>query len=247
MTLLDQTFDKYNMRARIFPAVVLVLPLWIGVCAWFPFDNKLFSGGLMSLGAVALAFIVSDWVRRRGKFIQDDLFQSWGGLPSVLMLSFAHSTITRDTLGLCHEKCKELLPGRDFPATLAVESASQDEYFKTYRMCSDRLNELTRDSKKYPLVFEENVRYGMRRNYLGIRSFGIALAIIGLGLSLGRVIYRWRTVGEGDQIAIVGTLICVAILLVWIWIVNSEWVKEQAFEYAKRLILATQGMDQKPG
>lgn len=41
------------------------------------------------------------------------------------------------------------------------------------------LREQTRDPKMFPIVYEENVNYGFRRNLLGLKPTGAAIAVVG--------------------------------------------------------------------
>jgi hypothetical protein len=58
------------------------------------------------------------------------------------------------------------VPSQEIEAT-AAEAA--DSY---YESAIKWLLEKTRDKKKYSMIFKENMGYGFRRNYLGIRWHG---------------------------------------------------------------------------
>ena len=108
MKLIEEMCDQYNLRARVLPAFLLVLPVTLGVVAVFPAAYQ----GPVGIAAGILAFIVlyqlSDWVRERGLAAQNELYRQWGGKPSVLLLSYFQTVIAPDTLVRRHNKLREL-------------------------------------------------------------------------------------------------------------------------------------------
>ncbi len=44
-----------------------------------------------------------------------------------------------------------------------------------YERCGNWLRENTRDTKKFKLLFDENINYGYRRNLLGLKAPGLAI------------------------------------------------------------------------
>jgi hypothetical protein len=92
----------------------------------------------------------------------------------------------------------------------------------------------TRDKQQYPLVFEENVSYGFRRNVWGLKPFGIAIAAIG---TAGAAVNLFRF-HEGTQLglAIACTIVSALLLLFWLCWVNPGWVRIPAKAYAERLL-----------
>lgn len=102
------------------------------------------------------------------------------------------------------------------------------------------LRERTRDTGRFRLVFAENMEYGFRRNALGLRPIALAIAAVGLMLSIALLIW-----GSGDQAArwtrwgIAGA-ISIASILYWSRIVTPGWVRRAADLYATRLLEAVE-------
>jgi hypothetical protein len=88
------------------------------------------------------------------------------------------------------------------------------------------------------LLFAENVNYGMRRNLLGLRWTGMAvaavtaiMAIVIVLASSGRFAHRAAQYGPGLVVAMIE-------LLFWALIVSRDWVRVPAEAYGDRLIEA---------
>ena len=94
----------------------------------------------------------------------------------------------------------------------------------------------TRDKQKYPLVFDENVSYGFRRNTWGLKPFGIAAAVVGtIGAAVS--IYRFKD-GPNLGLAVACTTLSALLLLFWLFWVRPSWVRIPAKAYAERLMEA---------
>jgi hypothetical protein len=91
------------------------------------------------------------------------------------------------------------------------------------------LRELTRDKRRFSLIFEENMDYGFRRNCLGLRPFAIAVASVVLVSSA--ILIAAAEPGRFVLAAISGAVA----LLFWTHFVTADWVKLAADRYADRL------------
>jgi hypothetical protein len=245
MKLIEEMCDQYNLRARVLPAFLLVLPITLGVVAVFPAADQ----GPVGIAAGILAFIVlyqlSDWVRERGLAAQDELYRQWGGKPSVLLLSHFQTVIAPDTLVRCHNKLRELDPRLPLPQTREEEQADPGKAADAYRSCNELLLERTRDKAKFCLLHEENIRYGARRNMYGVRWVALGLAVAGLVAGAAAGGYRAYHGGEPDAFSVVTAATGLLLSLFWLLVVRAAWVRRQADTYAARLILSAQTIESK--
>jgi hypothetical protein len=112
------------------------------------------------------------------------------------------------------------------------------------------LRERTRDQNKFPLVFEENIAYGFRRNAYGCR---IPAVIICAVAAVATVVLAWRTLvplGWVQQSALIG-FDALAAVGWWRW-ATSEAVRRAADKYARQLFvsletLGTEATPPQPG
>jgi hypothetical protein len=92
------------------------------------------------------------------------------------------------------------------------------------------LRELTRDTKRFPVLFEENVDYGFRRNSLGIRPIALGIAVAVLVIS-----FVMLFIGEGHSVGTRwGSSAVVSAIAVayWSFVVGEEWVRRSGERYA---------------
>ena len=80
--------------------------------------------------------------------------------------------------------------------------------------------------------------YGFRRNFLGLKRFGVVAGIAGVIAAGLKIASDWQKLKTVAPVPIAGLLVCAAILLVWLFLINLEWVSRAAEAYAKQLIEA---------
>lgn len=236
-SLIDQNFDTYTRRARLSPALIIVLPIALVVVMFFPSELTLL-GILVSLlvgcgGATLLAQIGRD----TGKQKEASLFSQWAGKPTTRILRHRHTT-NASMLAMRHSKLQALLPTLQLP-TATAEAAAPDQADEIYEACTTFLRNKTRDKEKFNLVFEENCNYGFRRNLWGLKPIGITLSLVGLAAS-GAVLMLnllvWKTPIPLSAIACgIGSLVLLAL---WATVFTPNWVKIAADAYAERLLEA---------
>jgi len=181
-----------------------------------------------------LFMLVGQLGRDRGSQLQDRLFSSWGGRPTTVMLRHRESPFDETTLAKLHAWLASVT-GVPAPSK-RKESASPDDADEVYDAFVRHLRDATRDKQQYPLVFEENVSYGFRRNTWGLKPYGIAFAAVGTaGAAVN--LFRYHN-GPNLGLAIASTMVSAFLLLFWLGWVNPKWVRIPATAYAERLMEA---------
>ena len=105
----------------------------------------------------------------------------------------------------------------------------------TYEAVTRLLINQRRDTKRFPLIYKENVNYGFCRNLFFLRKLGVFTSIIGALVALAAGWSKFSTGGEHLE-AWVYAVINGFILCLWLFIVTKDWVKIPAFAYAERLL-----------
>lgn len=229
-------FNIYTLKARLYPIVIVLFPIVIlGISYSFEFQSYI--QVLSSLGTVsALTYFVSQIGRDFGKKKEKFLWASWGGAPSVQLLRLRDSNIDTHTKARYHRRLLALVTDTSMPDSI-MESNEPEKADEVYKAWTKYLINQTRDTKKYSLLFYENTSYGFRRNLLGLKPFALFLTVI---LLAGNYLF-WATKNKSwspvtmplsFQISS-GILFC--ILLIWLFLITSDWVKLIAFAYAERL------------
>jgi len=236
MSKLDIIFDTYSRRARLWAMVVVLLPIGLGFYTWVPLDMEVIGSLGAFAGTIGISMFLSQLARDLGKTKEADLFNSWGRKPSTLMLSYQHSDLSHHTLSRYHRKLKEIDSSLHLPLSLEEELQNPDSVFDCYDSCGDLLREKTRDKNKFPLIFQENVNYGFRRNLWGMKTLGILASLMGIVLCTVKAIYLWYVSGNIHTISITCALVCLTLMMIWIFRIKAPWVKIAADAYAERLI-----------
>jgi hypothetical protein len=100
-----------------------------------------------------------------------------------------------------------------------------------------RLRELTRDREAFHLISTENANYGFRRNMLGLRSLGIVLGAAAFFIALGAALIAVHDHHSSRAILLgVTSAADLCVIALWVWSVSRDWVKRQAYNYARALL-----------
>lgn len=239
MVKFTEHFDTYSLRARLRPALLVLFPAIVTIANVFPVTYKTVGTGLVSLASICGVLVLfSQAARFFGRKKEKKLYEIWGGLPTTLWLRHQNTNLDAMTKKRYHDFLVKHVPKLKLPNE-KEEQKNQAKADDSYRSATKWLLEYTRDRKKYPLIFEENVNYGFQRNTLALKS--IALCIIALCL-VGTVFDVYLQFGldlpliKQGQIVSLGISLLAAI--VWITVVTPDWVKDAADAYARALLAA---------
>lgn len=228
-------FDKYSYEARLLPALIAFAPLGFAIAAWFPGETATWNWLGTLFISLGLGALLSQLGRDLGKRKEAWLFRQWGGIPTTKLLSRRLSRLDSSTLNRYHSKLQTLLPELEIPTT-SDESQNPTAASEVYGTCILFLREKTRDRKRFPLVFSENVNFGFRRNLWALKPFGIPSSIVGIASCSLAVILRGHRTASGLLLAIVGIAIGVLLFVLWLAVFSPNWVRIPADAYAERLL-----------
>jgi hypothetical protein len=229
-------FDHYSFRARLQPAFLALLPLIIGALAWTEPGAKWFTllGSLLS--TAGLTFFLANFARNRGKAIEPELWKSWGGAPTTQLLrhSGPANSVLRERW---HRELSKLLnKALPTPREEKEDPTGADEL---YDAATRILIEKTRDTRGFPFIYRDNVNYGFCRNLYALKNCGIAINLLGL-IASGLAAYWSLRAEKLAYLPFVCSVICIGLLICWIFTVNSAWVKVPGMNYAHHLLQATE-------
>lgn len=228
-------FDLYTWRARVLPIFIALFPLGIGCALWIP-NVLLVTRVVGSLaGPFGLAMLLSQIGRDQGYRKQPALWQRWGGSPTVQLLRHSNQNTNPVIRRRYHLKLASLRPDLKIP-THDEELRDPVNADHVYEACAQYLIGKTRDHKRFPLVFKENINYGFRRNLWGIRPFGIMISALALAGCLLRLWVMRNTPEFQPSMAIVAALASLIFLFFWTASVTEDWVRIPADAYATRLL-----------
>lgn len=243
---LTRLFDPYNRQARLYPALLAVLPLFLILLAWFPTLANIGQSLIAIAVACGLLFLIADFARTRGKRLEPVLLQEWGGWPTTIWLRHSDNHLSAEVTRRYHSFFSRQ------PAIGAMPT--QDEEERDPKNADERyaasvvwLKERCR-GEAFPLVEKENATYGFRRNLLGLKPIGLLICAITLlaPLIVAVVRIRFRVLHPfqffietyvGLPTALVGALaFSVIMLAAWLLTVKRIWVREAGDQYARALL-----------
>ncbi|RSN01148.1 hypothetical protein DMB42_39855 [Nonomuraea sp. WAC 01424] len=227
MIRLFEGFDKYNLQARIYPALITFLPVMASV---FLLWSKTFPQQTVAAFVTAGgAFLVANVVRGLGKSLEKRLVVRWDGLPTTHMLRYRNNS-NIPLLKRRREALQKITHLR-FPAE-SKERLDPQRADQIYIAATRVLIIHVRDKKgRYDLVHDENINYGFRRNLLALKPLGIAVALLCVISDAA----WWQLNKVAAYPLIISVLLNAALLAAWILLIRPQWVWQAGEAYAERL------------
>ena len=183
------SLDAYTLRARLVPAIIAGAPAFAFAAIFVSWGGLGFTHVIAGTALTVLFAVFADVARRRGKAIEPRLIASMGGLPTTTMLRHRDDTYDPDSRAKLHAFiAAKLRQPSPTPDDEGANPAAADTY---YARGVTWLRENTRDTKKFDILFKENIGYGFRRNLLGLKLPGLLLNAFIVAVCLGIFWHRW--------------------------------------------------------
>lgn len=221
----------YDLKARVRPGLIVLLPIPIAVAAWVSLDGwpwLLLGSGAGWLG---LGYLLGQFARDAGRAREPGLFAMWGGKPSTVALRHAGTT-PKAALAQYHAKLAPLTAAGRFP-TPTEEAENPIAADETYDAAVGVLRTLTRSVQ---LVEVESVNYAYRRNLYALKPVGVALSATS---GLAAVAAGLLREGSGTLPPWWGLAGSACLVAFWTIVVNPTWVRRAARSYVEALLAAT--------
>jgi len=169
--------DGYDLRARLFPALIVSLPILAFVYGAVPSARSFWGGVSGTVVEGAVLYALMRFGRDRGARLQKRLYQVWGGTPTTIMLRHRDTFLDPHTKER-YKKTLARLSGLKFPSEseeLADPNGADAVYDSAIR---NLLEQRRRPSDR--LVFNENCNYGFVRNLVGLKPIGLITVFLTL-------------------------------------------------------------------
>ncbi|ODP35238.1 hypothetical protein [Pandoraea sp. ISTKB] len=230
-------FDAYAIRARLFPAIIGAAPALAALTLLISWKTFGLSNMIASLGMLVLLWAIADFARARGRAIESALYADYGGMPSITMFRRSDSTIDSGS----KDRYRVFLAGKlgVVAPSAADEAADQAAADSFYDQCGNWLRQNTRDTKKFPILFAENVTYGFRRNLLGVKALALALNVFVVAIC---VLLLWAMSWNfgapmGNKTAVV-LIVAAAHATYMLLAVSRTAVRDASKAYGRELVLS---------
>jgi len=220
------TFDQYEIRARLVPALIIMSPMaMIPLAFEMSLSHDWLASTAAGLAGVAILYLAGLVVRFLGKQAEPHLWNSWGGAPSVLILRSADQTFPQSTKAKIVDIVK-----LEFDIDLAgVEEGSSDwvaRASEAFRLVRQRI----RQTDPNGLWSTHNAEYGSLRNFFG-STYLMATVSVVTAVCCGAALWYH---GKALQVF----LLVVAIVLAVVPVLARRWwlppmIKAAGFRYAE--------------
>lgn len=229
--------DPYERAARLYPALLALLPMLVVIVTTSVFGKPMTTQLLALLGACGVAYLLANISRMLGKAQESRLFDAWGGTPTTQLLRHRNTLIDPHTKQRYHAFLARKIK-TEFP-TSEQEQTSPELADEVYRAGIKWLLGKTRDKKRFALLLKENVSYGFHRNGFGLRWTGGMIGLFSvawMGVACQAFDSQRQVALSTEQIATIGILL--AITSAWVAYFNETRVKQAAHAYADMLLRA---------
>lgn len=235
--------DEYDVRARLTPTLLALTPALALAVGVYNVPMKLNYAVIGVFAFFGVFYLLATFAREMGKRQEVRLFRKWGGKPSVQLLRHRNEIIDPVTKEKYHRSLERHLEVKfPSPQEEAADPAAADA---KYQAATSWLLEKTRGKKNLPLIFQENVGYGFRRNCFGIRWVAMTIAVfcVGWTLSVASVITTHGVDAQELFSLHLGSAVAVMVgllnILVWGFFFTERTVRTAAFSFADMLLRAS--------
>lgn len=149
MDLLHKYFNDFNIKARIMPGLVIVLPLIpYSLVKGFIDSNVLQDSEIYVVIFIILTTILASVSRNQGKAKEKKIFKELGGMPTTIMMRFSDDTLSYESKVRYYKILNEKIPNLNLPLSKSEED-NMDDVDEKYKSAIDwlRLN-ANSDTKK---------------------------------------------------------------------------------------------------
>ncbi|WP_406391340.1 hypothetical protein OG806_08185 [Streptomyces sp. NBC_00882] len=230
--------DDYERRARLAPGLLALLPISVALAVLGLSKAPVVVSVLTALSLAGGPIVLAELVRHQGRKVQESLWASWGGSPTIQklrLLQGGQNSLQREIW----RKAVSSVTGIEL-ASARSERANPTKADEAIDVAVGQVRNLTRDETKFPLVRAENRGYGFHRNLYGIRWTGritALLVVLGVGaymLWLANVEHQ-PAITLVNVLALLATAVC---LVIWCVLPSPVRMKNAAERYTYELLQA---------
>jgi hypothetical protein len=239
--------DPYERPARLYPALLALLPLFAMVMLIYGPKATALAGAVTVAVSCGGLYLTTDLCRELGRRQEEELFHELGARPTTQLLRHRDVTIEAVTKRRYHaflsSKINEGFPNQDQETK---DPASADAIYQSgVRWLLNHSR--PEDNKKFDLILKENVAYGFRRNALGIKPLGLVVSVGSLlwVLAIEGVLFAPRhgfiditAFSRLPETATASLIVSVIMISAWTLFFTKARVRTAAFTYAETLLRA---------
>jgi len=235
-------FNPYDRKARLQPALLCAFPLFVSIILLIPEFGMIWaavSGFTLYCGGITF---LTQTGRDRGKALESELFQSWGGKPSAAMLRHSDKRLDTATKKRYRNVLERTVPDLRL-ASVDEELSCPQQADDGYESATAWLLAHTRDHERFALLFRENINYGFRRNIWALKrpAFiidGVVVAFIMIRVFDLRAEELAITIQTFDLHLWTSIALTILHVCFFSFKIQKAWVLLAAETYARQLLAA---------
>jgi hypothetical protein len=218
----------------------------VTVAVWNPALYQTAAGLIGLAVACGVTVLLAGVARAFGRRAEKRLNAEWGGKPTTLWLRHRDGNLDGHTTTRYHGFLAANVPGWNAP-TEDGERADPAGVDALYESAVRWLLGHTRDRRKFPLVFAENVAYGFARNCYGLKPIAVVIAPACVLANVGLAMLEYSNAGWTPifTLGLAALGVSLAAVVAWLVTVTPIWIRDAGDGYAHALLLTCEG-DQQP-
>jgi len=221
-------FNPYEIRARIFPSIIVLLPMIVLFLSILPLSNTTWNV-LMKLGIlIVVVYGFSYVVRMLGVRFQVTRWKLNGGAPSTIIMRWTDPTFSQELKQQLYtaiaKKYAIIIPnGKE-------QETDSNQFDQTVIDAFSRIRSDLHKCGDDKLCSIHNSEYGFVRNLVGSRLVWLAMSIF--CTFLGSIFYYFEPSSTHLLAACVNFIFCV-VSLIGGWVILPKIYDYIGYEYAK--------------
>lgn len=231
MNKLIDLYDKYDLRVRMSVGIIILAPIILSLFLLIPATRSISFTAVILVISFGICNLIISASRYYGRNAVKKCFT--GALPAQRMLHPDDYTLDAITKSRYQKYLSTKIEGLSFDKDASNLNDT----------CNTAINWLisqTRDSNNFPIIKEELINFGFSKNLYGVKPFGITISSILTIIEFLLIYFQYKlTINIFDtSCLIVSAIISICFLLMWIFVVNKNWVIENGKKYAISLLSA---------
>lgn len=174
-------FDKYTLKARIYPSIIILIPFLVfnlncnieGLKDVFDDLLKVKIVGNVSV-SIVLLFLFVQINRFIGKFLfEKNLFKNESEMPTTNFMLYSNSEFSTEYKNKVRKQIQ-----KDFQMTLPNQKEENDNLINTKKRIAEAIGLVRQKVKNGRLLLQHNIEYGFMRNLIGGSIFGLLMSVV---------------------------------------------------------------------
>ena len=230
---LKEFFDDFNIHARITPALISVLPVYLYLIIIGLNEFRIIEVIKNSFIAILLIALYYRIVRNLGKNFERKMYKELGGKPTTIVLRYSDNNFDEITKTRYHKKLNKKI------ANLNLPTSREEERQETDILYESAINWLRNYANTNRIVeertYQELKDYNFWRNLYGSKWIIVLSCVICIIIEVIRLMLSVNNLNELSNY-IINVLIMSGICIFLCIVINKKTVKNKAFDYAKTLV-----------